>query len=194
MKIVSNPRVASSALGAALLIWLAAAPDAARGEGTPSLCKSGFKTSTENVADGVDLVSESCDSPLYKAFIAKISLKGAKHEIITTPVKLHYSELATFAQETGSVLATNGGFFGPEHGGWFMSFGKESGKFTDDENTSVLAFGKNEGGKIRVEIFPPEHVMPKGGGAPSWIVHGLTGMPILVKNGVINTVYPRTTS
>jgi exopolysaccharide biosynthesis protein len=183
-------RQACVLLGAAPVIWLAGARDAAPGEKSPSLCKGELKSSSENIADGIDLISESCSSPLYKAFIAKVSLQGASHEIITTPAKLHYSELSVFAQETGSILATNGGFFSPDHGGWFMSFGKETGKFVDDENSSVLAFGKNENGKIRVKIFPPEHVMPKGGGAPAWIVHGLTGMPILVKDGKVNTVYP----
>jgi len=71
-----------------------------------------------------------------------------------------------------------------------MNSGKEKGKFVDNEFTSVMGIGKNTGGKIRVEIFKPSHVMPKGGGAPDWMVHGLTGIPVMIWEGEILTSLP----
>jgi|GEM_PF-5914597 len=173
-----------------LIVLLIVDKRISRAEEKSSVCREGFKRTQERIWQGIEIFYESCEKPLYKAFVAKIEIKGVDYELITTPSKLIYSELSTFATSTNCIIATNGGFFGPEHGGWFMSFGKETGKFIDDENTSVVAFGKNVDGNIKVEIFPPEHVMPKGGGAPDWIFHGVTGMPLLVKEGKINTIYP----
>ncbi len=93
--------------------------------------------------------------------------------------------MADLGRATQALLAVNGGFYGEKHGGWFMTHGKEKGKFVDNEFSSIAAFGKNTGGAIRAEIFPPEEIMPKGGGAPEWVFHGLTGVPMLVRDGEI---------
>ncbi len=168
---------------------LLTAPSAEAG-GVSTVCKSGLERKTEPIVDGIELIEESCADPLYHAFLARVNLASDDYEIITSPAKMIYTEVDKFGEKTGSIVATNGGFYGPKHGGWFMSFGQEKGSFADDEHTSVLAFGKNEKGSIKAKLFPPEHVMPKGGGAPGWVVHGLTGIPVLVHEGKILTSYP----
>lgn len=173
-----------------LLLILPAAAAETPPSASAALCKSGFSSKSEKVASGIELISASCEAPLFKAFITKISLTSAGYEIITTPPKLFFSEVEQFGKKTGSLVATNGGFYGKGHGGWFMSYGKEMGKFIDNEYTSVLGVGKNKNGKIKAEIFPPEHIMPKGGGAPDWIFHGLTGIPLMLHDGKIISTLP----
>ncbi|MFH1436298.1 MAG: phosphodiester glycosidase family protein [Pseudomonadota bacterium] len=163
---------------------------AAEAGGSSTVCKSGLERKAEPIVDGIELIEESCADPLYHAFLARVGLASDRYEVITTPAKMIYTEVDKFGEKTGSIVATNGGFYGPKHGGWFMSFGQEKGSFVDNEHTSVVAFGKNDKGGIRSKLFPPGHVMPKGGGAPDWIVHGLTGIPVLLHEGKILTTYP----
>ena len=180
-------RAAWTALTAVMAMtvpWSAEAGDSA------SLCTSGFSRSSKEVAEGIELVSESCEKPLYKAFITKVSLTSKTYEITTTPPKMFFKEVGEFGKAMDAYVATNGGFYGLGHGGWFMHAGKEKGKFVDNEFTSVMGIGRNTGGKIRVEIFKPTHVMPKGGGAPDWMEHGLTGIPVMIWEGKIQTSLP----
>jgi hypothetical protein len=158
--------------------------------GDASLCTSGFTSKSEKVVDGIELISESCDKPLYKAFIARVSLTSKNYEITTTPPKMFFKDVGEFGKLMNAYVATNGGFYGLGHGGWFMNEGKEKGKFVDNEYTSVMGIGRNEGGKIRVEIFKPSHVMPKGGGGQDWMEHGLTGIPVMIWEGKILSSLP----
>lgn len=165
------------------------APNAGNAGGPEPACKKELKQTNSKVAPGIRYIVESCAKPLYKAFIVKYDTTGGKFKLISTPKKLLYSSVKDFAEATDSIVALNGGFFDSKNGGFFMGHGFEKTKFGDNEISSIFALGSGKGGKQKIKIFPPEHVMEPGE-APDWITHAVTGIPLIVDEGKAVSTYP----
>ena len=170
-------------------LLLAAAPPAAA---KASRCTKGLDLKQEEISPGITSMTESCLTPLYKAFLVKIDLTSAAFEFFTSPKAMLYKTVKAFAEDTGSVVAVNGGFYDKYYGGFFKTGGKKMGKFTDNEVSTVMAIGRGDGGKPRFTIFPPEQIVTDGS-LPAWADDAVTGIPYLVDGGKAVGKFPNET-
>jgi hypothetical protein len=162
-----------------LLSCLLLAPVA--GAGVKSPCEKGRKVESGSVSGGIKLVKESCEEPLYRAFLVELDLDEPGYAFQVTPWKKRRRTTSDFADMYGALVAINGGFWGGEWGGFTVADGQIWAKGVEDLDTStVVGFGGREKGRLRVEIRPTEEILTE---PPKWMEHALTAIPTLLRDG-----------
>ncbi len=172
--------LAGAALAAALVVWtspvLSSAP-----------CDEGQSTKSKQVAAGIELIEEACESPLYHAFIVKMDLGAGQNRFFVTPYNNRLETTSAFATRYEALVAVNGGFWGSEWGGFTVSDGKLWSKDAFDYATStVVGFGeRDDEGRLVVDIRPTEEALDA---PPGWMRQALTGIPMLLADGKVMDV------
>jgi hypothetical protein len=168
--------MASAAL--ALGVGLAAV-DASAMEGP---CAKGRKTETSKLHDGISMIEESCEDPLYHAFVVTVDLDQGGYRFFVTPYENRRRTTSAFVEKYDALLAINGGFWGGEWGGFTVGEG-ELWKKDDFDTSTVVGFGpRGDDGRLRVDFRPTEEMLTK---PLPWMQQALTGIPMLIEGGKI---------
>jgi len=166
---------------ALLLLAIAIRPGAGRAapEGP---CDEGRSHESKGLDAGIVLHEESCTDPEYHAFVVEMDLDAPGWDFVVTPYKSRRRTTSSFAAKFDAFVATNGGFWGGEWGGFTVSGGELWPKNSEDlDSSTVVGFGSRDAsGRLRVEIRPTEEMLTE---PLPWMRHALTGIPLLLDQG-----------
>ncbi|MBW2261207.1 MAG: phosphodiester glycosidase family protein [Deltaproteobacteria bacterium] len=174
------PRLAAAICAIAAVIC-AVPPGTALASGP---CKTDPEKDSRPLFDGIVLHEESCEKPLYHAFVIEMDLHTPGYRFLVTPYNEKLSKTSEFAALHDAIIAVNGGFWGSSWGGFTMSDGKTwPVESADDAVSTVVGFGKRtKKGRLRVGIRPAEEILE----APlPWMREALFANAVLLEKGKV---------
>jgi hypothetical protein len=170
-----------SAAAALLPLAIASCPGPVRAA-QKGPCSQGRSHESKTLDAGIVLHEESCTDPEYHAFVVEMDLDAPGWDFVVTPYKSRRRTTSSFAGKFDAFVATNGGFWGGEWGGFTVSSGELWPKKAEDfDSSTVVGFGSRDAsGRLRVEIRPTEEMLTE---PLPWMRHALTGIPLLLDQG-----------
>jgi len=134
--------------------------------------------------DGIVLHEESCEKPLYHAFVIEMDLHAPGYRFLVTPWDEKLSTTSEFASLHDAVIAVNGGFWGSSWGGLTVSDGKVwPVDSADDAVSTVVGFGKRtKKGRLHVGFPAAEEIVDK---PLPWMRDALFANAVLLEKGQV---------